>query len=177
MLSLWIKDNFMTVLLVGIVFVAVKTLLEPYIGHIRIWNVITMFACGFYLFALYHITLGERTERGYYSYNLQPFWSYVAIIRDNQRYLIEENFQNIMAFLPMGVFLKDFLGERIRWYHALGIGCIVSSAIEISQLVFRLGLFEFDDIIHNSLGALAGYGILVVIRFCSSQIHDRKIHN
>lgn len=177
MLSLWIKDNFMIVLIIGIVFVAVKTMLEPYVGHMRIWKVVTILACAFYLYALYYITLGERTERGYYSYNLQPFWSYVAIIRDNRRYLIEENFQNIMAFLPMGVFLKDFFGEKIHWYQALTLGCLVSSAIEISQLIFKLGLFEFDDIIHNSLGTLAGYGILVVIRICRSKMYSQKIHN
>ena len=36
------------------------------------------------------------------------------------------------------------------------MGIAVSSAIEISQLLFCRGLFEFDDIIHNSLGCMLG---------------------
>ena len=36
------------------------------------------------------------------------------------------------------------------------VGITVSSAIEISQLWFCRGLFEFDDIIHNSLGCMLG---------------------
>ena len=36
------------------------------------------------------------------------------------------------------------------------VGITVSSAIEISQLWLCRGLFEFDDIIHNSLGCMLG---------------------
>ena len=36
------------------------------------------------------------------------------------------------------------------------VGIAVSSAIEISQLLLCRGLFEFDDIIHNSLGCMLG---------------------
>ena len=36
---------------------------------------------------------------------------------------------------------------------------VLSFGIELIQLVFKLGLFEFDDIFHNVLGAMIGYGL------------------
>ena len=35
-------------------------------------------------------------------------------------------------------------------------GFLLSASIEIVQLVFRIGLFEFDDMIGNTVGCLVG---------------------
>ncbi len=55
---------------------------------------------------------------------------------------------------------RDFIagGDRQKTEMVDGIACgiAVSSAIEISQLLLCRGLFEFDDIIHNSLGCMLG---------------------
>ena len=40
----------------------------------------------------------------------------------------------------------------------------VRSAGELSQLVFKLGLFEFDDIFNNVLGAVAGWCVFHILR-------------
>jgi len=40
----------------------------------------------------------------------------------------------------------------------------LSFGIEVIQLVFKLGLFEFDDVFHNVLGAVIGYGLWRVWR-------------
>ena len=39
---------------------------------------------------------------------------------------------------------------------ALAVGVLLSGTIEVSQDVFRRGLFELDDIMHNSLGCMIG---------------------
>ena len=36
------------------------------------------------------------------------------------------------------------------------MGALISAAIEVSQLIFRRGLFEWDDMFHNSFGCLFG---------------------
>ncbi len=36
------------------------------------------------------------------------------------------------------------------------IGFLFSASIEIIQLVFRIGLFEFDDMIDNTISCLIG---------------------
>lgn len=40
---------------------------------------------------------------------------------------------------------------------------LFSASIEITQLVTKCGLFEFDDIFHNTLGAVVGSMIANVI--------------
>ena len=40
---------------------------------------------------------------------------------------------------------------------------LFSASIEIIQLVTKCGLFEFDDIFHNTLGAVAGSMVANVI--------------
>ncbi|WP_183772113.1 VanZ family protein [Catenibacillus scindens] len=38
-----------------------------------------------------------------------------------------------------------------------------SSAIEILQFILKKGLFEFDDIFHNTLGGIIGWAVVVLI--------------
>ena len=40
----------------------------------------------------------------------------------------------------------------------------VSLTIELTQLITKRGLFEFDDMFHNTLGAIIGYGVYQLIR-------------
>lgn len=40
--------------------------------------------------------------------------------------------------------------------YALGVGVLIAAVIEVSQLVLARGLFEWDDMIHNGLGCMAG---------------------
>ena len=53
-------------------------------------------------------------------------------------------------------FIAGVTGRKLKWWIGLLVGIAVSSAIEISQLLLCRGLFEFDDIIHNSLGCMLG---------------------
>ncbi len=52
--------------------------------------------------------------------------------------------------------------RRLRFVAASAAG--VSFVIEVVQFVFKLGLFEFDDIFHNTLGAVIGFVMWRVIR-------------
>ena len=43
-------------------------------------------------------------------------------------------------------------------------GILTSLSIEISQLCFRRGLFEWDDIIGNTVGTIIGYSIYKMVK-------------
>ena len=47
-------------------------------------------------------------------------------------------------------------GHKIKWRTAFFIGILISAVIEVSQLVFMRGLFEWDDMIHNAFGCMVG---------------------
>lgn len=92
---------------------------------------------------------------GVRSYELLPLWSYGAIIRGNQG-ILQEVLLNCVLLFPAGMLLPPFFSRPLKWYQGLLFGAIVSGCIELLQLITCRGLFEFDDIIHNSLGCMVG---------------------
>ena len=70
---------------------------------------------------------------------------------------------NVCMFLPVGLFLK-FGFQNLTWKKEFMIGFVLSVIIELSQLVFKRGLCEVDDVIHNVLGCLIGIMIVVFIK-------------
>lgn len=49
-----------------------------------------------------------------------------------------------------------------------------SAAIEITQLLTHRGLFEFDDIIHNTFGAFLGLFLFSLIRNIGGKRKEQK---
>lgn len=65
---------------------------------------------------------------------------------------------NVALFVMMGILFPAILPEKLsKWSYVLGIGLMGTILIETMQLIFRLGQFDIDDIIANTLGALLGY--------------------
>ncbi|MBR1866227.1 MAG: VanZ family protein [Lachnospiraceae bacterium] len=69
---------------------------------------------------------------------------------------------NIMYFIPLGMILPLCFDGMQRWWRTTLMGLAISTGIETTQLVLHLGLFEFDDMFHNTLGTLMGYGVFVL---------------
>ena len=63
--------------------------------------------------------------------------------------------QNIILFIPFG-FLLCGATDQPRTSRILLLGFLLSLSIELCQLLFRLGWFEVDDILHNVLGTYLG---------------------
>ena len=103
---------------------------------------------------------------GQRKYKLELFWSWKAILGIGQagantspiqaHFLIQENLLNMLLLMPLGVLLPFVNGKRTAAWKGLLAGIVVSSTIEVLQLLLCRGLFEFDDIIHNSIGCMAG---------------------
>lgn len=121
-----------------------------------------------YAGGLYLLTLGGRTAGPARTAKLEPLWSYRESLvlfggtpGVSNASLLAEIILNILLFVPLGALLAFAWPMRFRGLRgaalvaAVGAGC--STAIELSQLVFRLGLLEFDDVMNNTLGACAGY--------------------
>lgn len=100
-------------------------------------------------------------------YELMPFWSWRDIIRYHDWSLLKENLLNVILLLPVGALLPVIVNHKVRWYQALLAGILISATIEVSQLIFMRGLFEWDDMIHNGVGCMLGS--LVVNRICYNE--------
>lgn len=101
-------------------------------------------------------TVFTRTP-GIRQYELIPFWSWYEIFVNHSKELLWENLLNVFLLVPMGILLKPLFGHKMRPFTAFLLGAAVSAAIEVSQLVLRRGLFEWDDMLHNGLGCMLGF--------------------
>ena len=106
-------------------------------------------------------------------YKLTPFWSYVAIA-DGQKELIEENLLNVALGIPFG-FLLSFICTKNALLKSFLFGAAFSACIELSQLFFKRGLCEFDDLFHNTLGSVVGCGIGLHISHQASLLPEEKM--
>ena len=79
--------------------------------------------------------------------------SSLGINARNDAYAVE----NILLFLPYG-FLWGLMRRRKKGlWNALAVGFLTSLGIEFLQLFSGRGVFQSDDMITNTLGALLGY--------------------
>lgn len=119
-----------------------------------------IFSAAIYTLVLLYVTLFGRTVKSEYQMELSFLWEYRLALQGNVSWWMQI-FDNIMLFVPMG-WLYGAMRRRSSWKKALAVGACTSLAIEIVQLIFKLGLFEFDDILNNTLGMMMGYGMYVI---------------
>ena len=62
----------------------------------------------------------------------------------------------IVVLVPMGLLLPIIINHKVKLNWALLAGFLISVVIELSQLIFKRGLFEWDDMIHNALSCMLG---------------------
>lgn len=106
---------------------------------------------------------------GKLQYDFMPFWSYISYLRGEDEKLLTENIMNVVVFMPVGV-LVGAVFRSMSWKKVLVIGMCLSVGIEVLQFVFRKGFSEVDDVMHNTLGCLIGYGLwLLVLRLAKWQ--------
>lgn len=85
-----------------------------------------------------------------------PFWSWYEVITKGNVRLFKQIVLNCILLFPMGLLLPLAAGKRISAWRGFMLGFAFSALIETSQLVFRLGWFEWDDMLHNGLGCMLG---------------------
>jgi len=129
----------------------------------------------FYIYLILTYTLLSRSVRNYFDYDLILFWSYQEIWTTHNFQLAVEVFTNCLMFIPVGVLMpfayeKYFGRDEVKIRNSVIIcGFSVSASVECLQLLTRTGLFEWDDMIHNTIGVIAGYGIYLLIKNKSFQ--------
>lgn len=143
----------------------------------RHWNrkrVLAAYFLGFYLFMVFASTVFTRPKGTEFTYELALFWSYRWGIATHGAPMVEEILLNCIMLLPLGALLPFVMARNTKIPHnpfrthpfvsTLLTGFLTTLSIELLQLVLKRGLFEFDDIIHNTLGTALGYGIYRLVR-------------
>lgn len=124
-------------------------------GKINLFQLIAGELLLIFMFIVLGSTVFTRVPDKVEAYKLMPFWSWNEVIKGNIQ-VLEENLLNLTLLFPFGFLLPFVFYRKIIWYKALIMGLVFSFFIETSQLILHRGLFEWDDMIHNSLGAMLG---------------------
>lgn len=143
---------FFMILFLILIGILLKLLKGKKLSRVQFWGWIALYV---FLSIVFASTIFTRTP-GERFYELVPFWSWWEVVFNHNMGLLEENILNIILFLPIGGILTT-VSNRIDWKHAAGVGLGISVVIELSQLIFCRGWFEWDDMIHNTLGCVIGY--------------------
>jgi glycopeptide antibiotics resistance protein len=69
---------------------------------------------------------------------------------------------NILLLVPLG-FLMPLVFPGMTAKKAFALATAACLAIEVLQVVMRVGIFDIDDVILNVLGCMAGYGAFVIL--------------
>lgn len=104
-----------------------------------------------YIFFLFCSTVIFRATGATRQYDFHPFWSY------DRPDLLIENIMNVIVFIPVGMMLGSLLRVKGSCLIVLLIGCSISVTIEALQFWFMKGFSEVDDVMHNTIGCIAGY--------------------
>ena len=129
------------------------------------------------LFCIYMICLvyflflsdsfGRTAGRSEYAYNLVPFQEikrfilYWDVIGSSMSCI--NLLGNIVAFIPFGALIRWVLNRRVRWYEAILYTFMFSLGIEVIQLITRVGSFDVDDIILNTIGGYIGFIVYYIL--------------
>lgn len=130
---------------------------------IRITGLI-LFICyllGLTYFLFFAESYGRTGLNREYSYNLVPFleikrfWLHREMIGNFAVFINLAG--NVLAFVPFGFFLP-MLNRYARGLFRMGLFTFeFSLLVETIQLVSRVGSFDVDDLILNTLGGILGY--------------------
>lgn len=135
-----------------------------------------------YGFVLLDMTVLGRAPNEDLHYQLKLFWEYRQAFGFQAGRLYVQNIEflwyirnNISLFVPLGVFLSEFhfADRKNTLFKVFLTGCLVSILLETSQLVFRIGLFELDDIFNNGIGTALGACFWVLTKKCRNLISKK----
>ncbi|MEH7223989.1 VanZ family protein [Bacillus sp. JJ1566] len=109
-----------------------------------------------------------RTKGGEFRYNLTPFSTiknYFTYYDHFPFYIWIINIAgNIGVFIPFGIVLPILFPKLSHFFLFLFAFVIGIFSLEVLQLFSKLGSFDVDDIILNTVGAVIGFILLQVIR-------------
>ena len=98
--------------------------------------------------------------------NLTPFQSILLYANGYQNYNFDtwffNLFGNVLLFVPLGFMLPILFAKARRFSTTIVWTMLASLTIELTQLGTRLGSFDVDDLILNTLGGAIGYGAWII---------------
>ncbi len=132
-------------------------------------------------FLVYFLCFAEwygRTEPSEgYRYNLVLFKEIMRFIEYREElgvFAVFANlFGNILIFVPYGFFISMASTSR-GFFQTLFYSFALSLGVEIFQLFARVGSFDVDDLLLNTLGGVLGYILFLICNIIRRRCYGQK---
>lgn len=125
--------------------------------------------CVYLIVLFYLLFFSERMGRADniqdYRYNLTLFREIMRFYNSRALYpraFVLNVIGNVVAFMPFGYLLPRMNARCRNPFFTVLFSFCLSLGVEAVQLVFKLGCFDVDDLLLNTLGGFLGYLIFLL---------------
>lgn len=137
-----------------------------------------------YLIALTYLmffaeSFGRSTnEKAGYAYNLELFKEirrfYVYREQLGIKAFLLNVVGNVVGFMPFSFFIPIISRRCKFWYNTIFLSFFLSLSIEITQLIFKVGSFDVDDLFLNTLGGVCGYLLYQLVQMIRRKLRGKR---
>ena len=71
---------------------------------------------------------------------------------------------NIVVFMPIGMFLPSLFSRCRNIFFTTILTLEISLCVELVQLLTKVGSFDVDDLLLNTIGGVCGYLVYMIYR-------------
>ena len=139
----------------------------------------------FYVYIIllcYFLFFSEHYGRDFilkeYRYNLEFLKEIKRFIRYRELIGLESFVVNILgnvlAFAPFGFLLPHLNVKYRNFFYIAFLSMIFSLTVELTQMLLKVGIFDVDDILLNTIGGILGYLFYAI---CASMIRRQRLKN
>ena len=130
------------------------------------WILFILYLILLLYFLFFSEELGRAAAGRTYSYNLKPFKEILRFWNNRESLgmlaVVLNLAGNVMAFMPFGAILPVLSRPARGAFQITMLSLEFSFLIECFQLMLRVGSFDVDDMILNTLGGFLGYLVFAV---------------
>ena len=152
----------LSLIIIASIFIIIGNLIysNNYVEKLEDKNKIKKFSLSiifiYYIILLFNMVIFARYNT-INSFNLIPFRSIIEILNNGNIYSIIINiFGNILVFMPLEYFIIELFKVN-KFLLNFIISFLIILIIEIMQYVFKVGVFDIDDLILCTLGMMLFY--------------------
>lgn len=146
----------------------------------RVSNLSTKKICLYSILITYFLMLSYvvfwrgADQGGEYTFNFKVFDSLRYAWYTGNRMEWRNIILNIILFVPFGFFIPICFQRFRRVLYILILCIMTTSIIEWTQCLLKIGVFQVDDIINNTLGGIIGFGFYMCLYAMYFQKCKRK---
>ncbi|ROR31495.1 glycopeptide antibiotics resistance protein [Mobilisporobacter senegalensis] len=137
------------------------------VNHIA-WLLFVIYIMLLSYFLFFSEKYGRMENNSEYRYNLHLF-------QEIKRFIIyrkEVGFEsfmvnilgNVLAFTPFGFVLPIISPSNRKFFNILILSFELTLGVELMQLLLKVGIFDVDDLLMNTVGGVLGYILFIIAR-------------